>query len=551
MRHPCRIRLGGRFLTVDAEDSSAKSPRGGTWISRVVLVVFVVSVVVNLEGWFHAFDYLDELTLSMLRASGTYASSELVEASGPPADGCVAGAGKYVAVLLPQARATNQGVALPTAAKVASGADFPLEVIQALYDQGPSVIAVDLDLSGSVFANFRARALTAEKGLDAPASETRLALAVYPISGEDETSQKRRLQRNAWLRQVCASHSVALASPDVYRSVAFGDVGMYFGERVHPSTDSEAPLNHPSLGLVASQLDMGQDAHKTVRRAGYLCHQVVKRQTSARIPFADEPRTNLDLNDEAFVDAGEADSRYALAWLNPSTLNSDIHTVKIETPQDLARVRATAPARNCLANKVVFVGTARGEFPRDVFATMAGQETPGVIVHAMVAASSERKLNSALALYAGVDVVAGYLLLALFSHLDRTGFGSSSSFVVRAVYRLLQSAAPLVVIAIIGVGSILLFRHDWFMNPLIALVGIWLHGVLHEYFKWRPAPAPAGVKNRLARAYYRVFPQPDFAPGTILGMLDRLAYGGVLCLLAISVAFAVYVLCTRTHLGFS
>ncbi|MDM0109889.1 hypothetical protein QTH97_33600 [Variovorax sp. J22R24] len=532
--------------------------------SHFVLVVFVVSVVMVLEGWFHAFDLLDQFALSMLRASGLFDQEAVYDNAPVPIAGqCIAGPGKYVVVMVPSppapprdataaepppatiAPAPQRGTKpVPVVRPQAEVDDFSFKVIDTLQKLGPNVLAVDLDLSQPLHADSRLEVLKATKD----STTTRIALIALPASEESAAGHARRKQRNTWLKSVCEA-KIAIATPSVNHSPLFGDVVQFHATNLDKKPELGLPLRYPSLAQVARLLDEGFDPVRAKPGTGFVCEQVANANSGARIPFIDKPETPAELNNELFVVARHAFSKFGLEWINPLTARKDIRMVRVEDEVDL---QALAASERCLRDKIVFVGTGPDDRSTDVVATIAGPTTPGVVVQAMTAASSERKLTSALAFYAAVDVLIGYLLVWLLGKIDTTRLAASESLFLRSSGRVLRTVAPVFAIVVVCVLSFLAFQKNVFLNPLIAVIGIWLHGVLHTYFIWTPAgrtvSTPADHWSK--RAFYSIFPALKFSNSPKLRKLDVVTYWGSLCVLLLFVFFALLILALRIDLVF-
>ena len=508
-----------------------------------MLVVLIASIVVILEGWLHFFSVADQLSLAALRVSGLF--SLKVENAVLTSEACTSASQKYFVLLVPNVSRLNGAIRSADAVREAEIADFPFRVVQAVYEAGPRILAVDLDLSLNERSPDRATLLSRDRDSNAPNYQTRLALVALPLSDVDSATQMRRETRNTWLTQMCRSRHVVLASPRIGQSTLFGDVVQFYGSNFI-GNQQELPRIYPGLGQLVHELDRDIDA-SAVRGPGYLCNQLRGRSSDVRIPFLDAPVTVREQIEERFAIAESPFWSFGLEWINPGVVKSQVRVLRVSDSSQLTQFIQKNQA--CLPDKIVFVGTDRFDLSHDVFATFAGNSTPGVLVHAMVAASTEHAFRGALALSAVVDIFIGMLLVTIIRRLHHDKWIKSDSFVLRNVGKVLVTAAPLVALIAIVLLTAILFLWGWFFNPLVALFGVWLHSVFEKFFNWS---ASIAIQTSEAKSFShwirKLFPRPDQAKEGFWRIGDPVVYWSLVCTYLLIVGCAIYIVGSRLRI---
>jgi hypothetical protein len=532
------------FNQIMSSDPLKATSYGGS----LLLILVVTSVVVVLEGWFHAFEYVDELALSVLRTTGQFSlPAARGEAAEPVDQICVATPSKkYVTVLVPDA--PEPDLSAPPAdspGPAPDDADFRFQVVKALAALGPAILAVDFDLSLASSAADRLEVLKGTRDTSGRDS-TQWVLMVLPIVDDTPEAQSSRLRRNEWLRQACKNPHVVVAAPFVARSQHFGDVVQFHWQNLASRAGNLPPV-YPALGQLTRKLDAGASELSAAKGAGFICSQLRARPGSARIPFLDPQSTPAELNDDAFVAAKHPDRSFELAWINPSATLDGAFVTAVRSRRDLARLtQAGAP---CMGQKIVFVGPAPSNIYDDAFATAIGEATPGVLVHAMSALSAEISLKSRLALSATLDLLVGLglTIAAVYAH---QALKNRESFVGRTAVAALDKASPILVLTAICILSVMAFRLGWFLNPIVAALGIWLHGLLHDGFRsdqGRSALLPTAGQSHSAwkRAVFWLFPPPRLSVSPTWGAIDRFVYWGLVWMISGLLVWAAWIVVSR------
>lgn len=517
--------------------------------AEILLVAFVASVVVVLEGQLHAFEVLDQLALSALRMSGFFELKTLSRSVSPKDIACETPLSKYLVVRLPSSGPGGRDPQSPTPASAHTGSiDLPFDVVTTLHKLGPNVLAVDMDLTRSPTAIARSAAIRAAGDSGSAPEWTRFAFIALPISEEDGDSVARRGRRNDWLKTVCKNPRVAIASPHVSQSRFFGDVVQFHWEKVDGG--DELPPAYPALGQVVGLLGRGLDAGNVTSGPGFVCDYLKKSQGAVRIPFIDLPKTPGELSDSRFVSAAHPSTTYRVEWTNPSALAENISLVSVKSKEDLQAL--VQRGEQCVKNRIVFVGVEPKDLPYDTFSTMAGDVTPGVVVHAMNSLSVERRFASALALSAALDVLAGYSLITLLNMFSFKKLRDNESFFLRNLYKVFQLLAPVLIIALVVLLSWFFLLRGLFLNPIVVAVGIWLHGVFKSFFEEKEgsdADAPSPWSEILPGWFSAIFPRVKMAKSGCINVLDWLTYGGSICFFLLFLCLALYTVVTRLRVS--
>jgi len=540
--------------------ADAKAPKRFAFLptkAQAILIAFLASVIIILEGRFHEFDALDETVLSIARSYKVFEHPDLNGKS--PKEGCQASS-KYVALIV--SRDAPQDA--PGTRPLWRRAFATVAKLQ------PSVLAFDLDATTITSVADILEFDTQQRSQLLPDSSTTRMVVIANARLENQDA-KTRSTRNAWLRGACQTRRVAVASPAVNPSQRTGAVLQFYGDRIVETGTS--PSAYPSLGQLVHKLKKGMEPRNSEAGPGFICQQLADplAESDVRIPFLDPAFTLAEQSDPGFLAEKHPGDLYSVEWINPYRLDKDITVLAIRNQQDIDALQSNP---SCIKDRVVLLGGETQNAQMDAFRTLAGDETPGVVVHAMVARSQERILKSALSLNALLDLVVGYVLTALaekaFPHLRR-----SDAFSVRLVGNVLRILLPLFVIAVVLLIAWAALSVGFFLNPLVVAFGMWLHGIVEAIAKKSSTPDDAGkaaekvgvenagagkgaaVLDRLnawwAKAnatplighVLRWLPAPQMSGRAIWQILDRFVYVGLLCVMTCSIVYAVYLVGTR------
>jgi hypothetical protein len=540
--------------------------------AELMLVAFVASLLVILEARYHAFVHVDELVLSALGASGAFShpalnteSDAAAEVPTPRDASCKVPHAKYVVVLLGPAENDRETTPAVSASDRVGGPGVAehapplwLRTVQAIQRMEPAVLAIDLDMTNSGWTADPITGYGPRRSSGPMSTHTRLAFVAMPHSRADPASERERALRNDWLRAACRSPRVAVATANVGQTRLARAVVQFYWERV--SRPGEPPPAFPGLGQVTRLLAKGLDATNDKHGPGMICAYLRETAGAERIPFIDEPITPAEKVDPRFFQQLDAEDRFSVEWINPVGVSHDISVITVDSDESLANFEATA--HTCIGEQqIVFVGRRLNvDDTRDAFATAVGDETPGVMVHAMTARSSDRLLRNALALNAAVDLLIGYLLAIGAKRLRLPRLQSSDLFAVRLIPELIRLNAMLLVAAIAVLVSYFALLAGVFLNPLVVGVGMVLHTILDRFVENTRVPrgavaeAAPPVEPRLAPRLpklYALLPRPAMSERGVWRYVDRAIYGVSLCLVLVAVLYAVWLVAARVSIVFS
>ena len=531
-----------------------------TLLSLLVLL-FVASIFVILEAKFHAFALIDEAALNALRISGVFVHPGLnPEAAAADKVNCPAGTGRYAVVLLPAALGPE------AAGNSSSPHPLWLETVRTLRDARAKTVALDVDVwdSGTP-AEVLLTALRPKPG-ELGQSPTSLAMIALPVFEVGESGAAHRRKRNTYLAAMCdrkSGVSVAVASPNISHSLFSNTAVQFHWQRV-VGDEVAGPLAYPALGQV-TRLLVGGRAAEDALAAGALCSYLAKADPDGRLPFVEAPdRQDLaEMSEPGFQAQLRANQIFSIDWLNPHGVARDIPVLNVRSPDDLSRLAQSAGA--CIRNRAVFVGRWPSPSGVDKFSTAIGNATPGTVVHAMAARSTEIGLRGALAVNAAVDLLAGYLLTALVPRKWSLRLGQSESFALRLLSRLGHFVGPIAASLAVCVVAVLALNVGLLLNPLVVFLGIWLHVLLDSFLHdeklettlanaafgqqaYNAPPTASDRKEALMRWLDRL-PRPRMAAAGRLRVLDACVYGGSICIVIGTITYAAILVAFRLQLN--
>lgn len=514
--------------------------------SGLLLVLFVAGAFVILEAQYHAFSLFDQSTLNLTRISRQFAHQGLNPKN--PVSGandCTKSGSIYSLVLLPA------GTGFTPTSSPAGSSPLWLKTVAQVRAASPRVIALDLDVSRSGIA-----AKKILETITAPAAEdirTSLATIALPIPEDAPNASALRQARNDWLRTLCKTEgrtAVAIASPLIDRSVLSNSAVQFRWQRLHGWKEVAPPV-YAALGQITRLLGDRLDASDAKLGPGVLCSYLTKTLGDERIPFVEAPdRTSpAEVSGPLFQAQRHADELFSIEWLNPYAVERDIPIIPVQSEDDLRGFATFGKA--CFADKVVFIGQRSPSNGADSFPTSAADSTPGVMVHAMVARSTDTGLRSAIAVNAAVDFLVGYILIALGKKIPLPNWATSPSFALRVVAKIGRLTGPLLVIAVVLAISGAALPIGLFLNPLVVFLGMWLHGVLGLFMQGpQGAQMAEGIGTRTySHKWIAWLPRfiriPRMAESGWQEEADQVVYGGLLCFILYVIGYAVYLVLTR------
>lgn len=197
--------------------TDAKAPKRYAFLptkSQAILIAFLASVIIILEGRFHKFDALDETVLSIVRSYKVFEHPDLSGKS--PREGCPA-ATKYVALIVSR----DSPADAPGTRPLWRRAFATVARLQ------PSVLAFDLDAT-TITSVTDVLEFDDQQRSDLLPDSSKTRMVVIANARLENQDAKTRSIRNAWLRGACQTRRVAVASPAVNPSQRTGAVLQFF-----------------------------------------------------------------------------------------------------------------------------------------------------------------------------------------------------------------------------------------------------------------------------------------------------------------------------------
>lgn len=433
--------------------------------------------------------------------------------------------------------------------KAPSGRDLRLTIVSKILDAHPAVLALDYDMAPRKDVNMA----PTDREIYAPRQKffkerparvgehpsATVLMAVRQREGFDAQDDRNRFLHDACLdrgaRTALASAEVAITGFQRYPATF---------PLIKPPGAEDSPQIYPALGQLTGIVRSHRaDVTASGSSTAYYCEQVkaartgfaeraalTQGTTTDNAPSSPDPPQSLPFIDRAGgvlrpPKGASGAPAYSRAFVNYLAWPSIKH-VKLNSMADLDEL--LRPGTTCpLKEATVFLG-AGASIGQDTFSTPLSGETPGVLVHALVALSTQQfGLRPLPQVGWLVDIALGFCFgLALQGSLllVRRVFAGSHTLAASVQMLLVALATAAMLWLVLLFMSQLLERGAW-LNPIAIMIGLGFH-LLNELFAQASESRDKTASTETATVGWRpyLFPRGRTGPGdstTLVACVDQ------------------------------